>query len=29
MEHCIVDAVQSDELERIEDLKKAVDRFIK
>jgi DNA-binding FrmR family transcriptional regulator len=29
MEHCIVDAVQSDEMKRIEDLKKAVDRFIK
>jgi DNA-binding FrmR family transcriptional regulator len=29
MEHCIVDAVHSDELERIEDLKRAIERFIK
>ncbi|MDR1916090.1 MAG: metal-sensing transcriptional repressor [Synergistaceae bacterium] len=29
MEHCIVDAVQNDELERVEDLKKAIERFIK
>jgi DNA-binding FrmR family transcriptional regulator len=28
MEHCIIDAVQSDEPERIEALKKAIARFI-
>ncbi|MDR1944269.1 MAG: metal-sensing transcriptional repressor [Synergistaceae bacterium] len=29
LEHCIVDAMQNNEQERIEELKKAIDRFIK
>jgi DNA-binding FrmR family transcriptional regulator len=28
MEHCVIDAVHNDEPERIEDLKKAIARFI-
>ena len=29
LEHCIVDAIQNDEPERIEELKNAIDRFVK
>jgi DNA-binding FrmR family transcriptional regulator len=29
MEHCIVDAIQNNEPERIEELKNAIDQFIK